>query len=132
MYFVLSFILYFALFLEKFTPLAKNFTLPPAVTALTNITSDCDDNDQNYGFKVSLARRSLVRSGDNLMLSDFQMGSNTDFDFSHIGKGFFFSLHLFRVISNVSLSETSQKQHVFSLGSPWKIFNSDITENGCS
>ena len=87
--------------MEKFTPLAKNFTLPPAVTALTNITSDCDDNDQNYGFKVSLARRSLVRSGDNLMLSDFQMGSNTDFDFSHIGKGFFFSLHLFRVMGSV-------------------------------
>ena len=35
------------------------------------------------------------------MLSDFQMGSNTDFDFSHIGKGFFFSLHSFRVMSNV-------------------------------
>ena len=25
--------------MEKFTPLAKNFTLPPAVTACTNLTS---------------------------------------------------------------------------------------------
>ena len=39
MYFVLSFILQIALFLEKFTPLAKQLTLPPAVTALTNFTS---------------------------------------------------------------------------------------------
>ena len=27
-------------FLEKFTPLAKNFTLPAAVTAVTNLTSE--------------------------------------------------------------------------------------------
>ena len=31
--------------MEKFTPLAKNFTLPPALTALTNSTSDHDNDD---------------------------------------------------------------------------------------
>ena len=28
------------MFLENFTPLANNFTLPAAVTAVTNLTSD--------------------------------------------------------------------------------------------
>ena len=34
-------------FLEKFTPLAKNFTLPAAVTAVTNLTSDSDHKQKN-------------------------------------------------------------------------------------
>ena len=44
MYFVLSFILQVALFLEKFTLLATKFTLPPAVTVLTNITIQISPN----------------------------------------------------------------------------------------
>ena len=30
--------------MEKFTPLATNFTLPPALTAWTNFTSDANFN----------------------------------------------------------------------------------------
>ena len=39
MYFVLIFLLQIARFLERFTLLAKKITLPPAGTALTNLTS---------------------------------------------------------------------------------------------
>ena len=55
MYFVLS----IAMFLEKFTQLAKKFTLPPAVTAGTNLTfvkSEKNKSLSQYAFVTSAAR----------------------------------------------------------------------------
>ena len=33
--------------MEKFTPLARNFTLPPGLTGWTNFTSVGDDDDED-------------------------------------------------------------------------------------
>ena len=63
MYVVLTFILYIALFLEKIYTAGKNFTLPPAVTALTNLTvgSDHDDNDVGKEVPLLLFPKVLVK-----------------------------------------------------------------------
>ena len=50
--------------MEKFTPLATNFTLPPALTALTNSTSG-DTYDIRFSFQCEDFDDLIVVIGDH-------------------------------------------------------------------